>query len=170
MVDVTGFLCRRMAVFFEAGKRGLGNFCSMLPAGRLSALVAGVCFVAAAEDAAQGVPVMGYDIIRVYPHDPDAFTQGLIFHRGHLFEGTGRKGASSVRKIALESGEILLREDLPKRYFGEGIAIFDDDDLVCFIIIQVCYEYTLLEVTAFKGGWVDLSARRRRGFLFSRGQ
>lgn len=106
-------------------KRGQRNFCSRHPAGRLFALAAGVCFAATGEDAAQDVPVMTYDIVRVYPHDPGAFTQGLVFHRGHLFEGTGRKGASSVRKIAPESGEILLREDLPRRYFGEGIAVLD---------------------------------------------
>ena len=61
-----------------------------------------------------------------YPHDTGAFTQGLVFHNGFLYEGTGQYGRSSLRKVRLETGEILKKVDLPPEYFGEGIAIVDN--------------------------------------------
>lgn len=64
-----------------------------------------------------------YEVLRVYPHDPEAFTQGLVFSGGFLYEGTGLNGSSSVRKVDLETGEILQQVMLPRAYFGEGIAI-----------------------------------------------
>ena len=68
----------------------------------------------------------GYEIVQVYPHDPEAFTQGLDFADGHLYESTGLHGASSVRKVALESGEVLQKHLLPRAYFGEGLAAHGD--------------------------------------------
>lgn len=67
-----------------------------------------------------------YEVVNEYPHDTEAFTQGLIYHKGFLYEGTGLYGASSIRKINLETGEILLRSVLPSAYFGEGITIYED--------------------------------------------
>jgi glutaminyl-peptide cyclotransferase len=67
-------------------------------------------------------PVYGYKIVNVFPHDPGAFTQGLIYHDGHLYEGTGLHGRSSLRKVELKTGRVLKRRDLPEKYFGEGIA------------------------------------------------
>lgn len=69
------------------------------------------------------VPVYRYRIVHSYPHDPGAFTQGLLYHDGHLYEGTGLHGRSSLRKVELETGRVLKLRDLPHRYFGEGIAI-----------------------------------------------
>jgi len=69
------------------------------------------------------VPMYGYRVVNVYPHDPGAFTQGLIFHNGRLYEGTGLHGRSSLRKVELETGKVLKRRDLPGKYFGEGIAL-----------------------------------------------
>ena len=71
------------------------------------------------------VPLYTATVINTYPHDPNAFTQGLVFVDGELFEGTGRNGQSSLRKVALESGEILQRSNLNARYFGEGITILN---------------------------------------------
>ena len=68
-------------------------------------------------------PVYGYKIVNTYPHDPGAFTQGLIYHEGYLYEGTGLHGVSSLRKVALQNGRVLKRRDLPHKYFGEGIAL-----------------------------------------------
>lgn len=65
-----------------------------------------------------------YKIINTYPHDKSAYTQGLAFHNGFLYEGTGRKGSSSIRKVALKTGEVLQQYDLDREYFGEGITIF----------------------------------------------
>jgi glutamine cyclotransferase len=69
------------------------------------------------------VPVYGYRVVNVYPHDPGAFTQGLVYHDGRLYEGTGLHGVSSLRKVELETGRVLARRDLPGKYFGEGIAV-----------------------------------------------
>jgi len=70
------------------------------------------------------VPVYGYRIVKTYPHDPEAFTQGLVYVDGVLYEGTGLNGRSSLRRVDLESGRVLQRRDLAREYFGEGIAVF----------------------------------------------
>lgn len=69
-------------------------------------------------------PEYTFKVIHVFPHDPDAYTQGLVYHDGFLYEGTGRNGQSSLRKVRLETGEILRKVDLAPEFFGEGIAIF----------------------------------------------
>jgi glutamine cyclotransferase len=66
-----------------------------------------------------------YQIVHIYPHDRRAFTQGLIYQKGRLYEGTGRYGQSSLREVNLETGKIIRMHNLPDRYFGEGIALFD---------------------------------------------
>ena len=66
------------------------------------------------------------EIVGRYPHDADAYTQGLVFHDGGLYEGTGLEGHSSVRRVDLETGQVLVKRDLPRRHFGEGIAIVGD--------------------------------------------
>jgi glutaminyl-peptide cyclotransferase len=75
--------------------------------------------------AAQGetLPTYGYTIVHAYPHDRDAFTEGLQFLDGFLYESTGLNGRSSIRKVKLETGDVLQRQDLPQQYFGEGITI-----------------------------------------------
>ena len=72
------------------------------------------------------VPTYGYQVVRSYPHDRDAFTQGLLFRDGLLYEGTGLEMQSSIRKVNLETGEVLQKHDLPPQYFGEGIAVWRD--------------------------------------------
>jgi len=67
-----------------------------------------------------------YNVTNVYPHDRNAFTQGLVFEDGFLYEGTGLYGRSSLRKVELESGEVLQIYELPEQFFGEGITIFED--------------------------------------------
>ena len=67
-----------------------------------------------------------YKIINTYPHDKNAFTQGLEYYNGYLYEGTGRKGTSSIRKVELETGKVLQQQDLDAAYFGEGITIFNN--------------------------------------------
>ena len=69
-------------------------------------------------------PQYGFKIIRVFPHDSTAFTQGLAYRDGFLYEGTGLYGHSSIRKIRLETGEIVAHVDLPAKLFGEGITLF----------------------------------------------
>jgi len=67
-----------------------------------------------------------YQILNMYPHDEDAFTQGLVFEDGVLYEGTGRYGQSTLRRVELETGNIIQFHALPDQFFGEGITIFDD--------------------------------------------
>ncbi len=67
-------------------------------------------------------PVHGYRVVHVYPHDANAFTQGLIVRDGFLYESTGQHGRSSLRKIRLDTGEVLQRRPLDQQYFGEGLT------------------------------------------------
>lgn len=69
-------------------------------------------------------PVYTYRVVRAYEHDPEAFTQGLVFHQGVLYEGTGLRGRSSLRKVELETGRVLQLYKLPDRYFGEGVTVW----------------------------------------------
>lgn len=75
---------------------------------------------------ASGVPEYTYEVVHAYPHDPMAFTQGLFYLNGILFEGTGLEGQSSIRKVKLETGEVLQKRDVPEQYFGEGIVNWND--------------------------------------------
>jgi len=67
------------------------------------------------------VPVL----VNTFPHDPKAFTQGLIWHDGNLYEGTGQEGQSNVRKVDLASGKVLLQTNNAKDVFGEGITLIN---------------------------------------------
>jgi glutaminyl-peptide cyclotransferase len=70
-------------------------------------------------------PVYGYRIVHTYPHDRSAFTQGLEYRGGFLYEGTGLNGHSGIRKVELETGKVLQQVPLEQQYFGEGIALLD---------------------------------------------
>ncbi len=69
-------------------------------------------------------PVYGYRVVKAYPHDPNAFTQGLVFHQGLLYESTGLRGRSSLRRVELETGRVQNVVHLPSRYFGEGLTLW----------------------------------------------
>lgn len=75
--------------------------------------------------AERGPTVAGFKVLGAYPHDPNAFTQGLAIDSGQLYEGTGLYGASAVRRVDLASGRPEKQRALNSRYFGEGIAILD---------------------------------------------
>ncbi|OYT73271.1 MAG: glutamine cyclotransferase [Armatimonadetes bacterium CP1_7O] len=85
-------------------------------------------------------PVYRYRIVNTFPHDRNAFTQGLEFHNGYLYESTGLKGQSSLRKVELRTGRVLQIHRLPQEYFAEGITLFGDriyqltwQNGVCFV-------------------------------------
>ena len=80
-----------------------------------------------------------YEVIKVYPHDTNAFTEGLAFENGVLYEGTGLYGESKLQKVALDTGNVTQFHSLPDAFFGEGITILDNK------IIQL----TWLENTGF---------------------
>ena len=99
---------------------------------------AAMLFVATASLGAQRAsgaraPVDSYQVVRSYPHDPGAFTQGLVYHDGVLYESTGLNGQSSLRRVRLETGEVLQIHRLENRYFAEGMAIWKDR------IVQLTY-------------------------------
>jgi glutamine cyclotransferase len=79
-------------------------------------------------------PVYSYEIVNVYPHDPAAYTQGLVFADGVLYEGTGLYGASGLRQVELATGSVLQEYRLPTQYFGEGITLWND------ALIQITYQ------------------------------
>ena len=67
----------------------------------------------------------GYQILNIFPHDSNAFTQGLILVDGKLLESTGQEGSSSLRRVELETGKVLKKVDVPPPYFAEGIAVLN---------------------------------------------
>ncbi|MGA2554766.1 MAG: glutaminyl-peptide cyclotransferase [Verrucomicrobiota bacterium] len=67
----------------------------------------------------------GYQVVQVFPHDRTAFTQGLLFHDGKLFESTGLYGHSSLREVGLATGDVLRKWTLPSNYFAEGLTLLD---------------------------------------------
>lgn len=87
----------------------------------LSLLPAAAAAQAAAPSAQAEAPVYGFEVVRAWPHDRAAFTQGLIWHDGGLIESTGRY-PSTVRKVRLEDGAVLSRRILDTTYFGEGLT------------------------------------------------
>ena len=89
---------------------GLASGLGVWPAGAVTA------------SAAAGPAQYGYEVVRVYPHDRGAFTQGLLYRDGVLYESTGLNGRSSLRKVQLETGKVLQRQDVESLYFAEGLA------------------------------------------------
>ena len=71
------------------------------------------------------IPIYTYKIVNTYPHDRSAFTEGLVFEDGVLYEGTGLHGYSTLRKVKLETGEILQICELPPQLFGEGVPFME---------------------------------------------
>jgi glutaminyl-peptide cyclotransferase len=80
-----------------------------------------------AQPAAAAVPVGGFEIRHVYPHDPGAFTEGLFYLRGDLFESTGLEGRSSLRRVRLQDGAVLQSQTIAPNLFGEGIVNWGDE-------------------------------------------
>jgi glutaminyl-peptide cyclotransferase len=89
------------------------------------------------------VPEYTFKVVRTFPHDPHAFTQGLVFHGGFLYEGTGLKGRSSLRKVRLETGEVLQEVDLAPEFFGEGITILKNEIVQLTWLSQIGFVYNL---------------------------
>lgn len=89
------------------------------------------------------IPVYRYRIVNTFPHDKNAFTQGLEFHNGYLYESTGLNGQSSLRKVELRTGRVLQIHRLPDEYFAEGITIFGDRIYQLTWQNGVCFVYNL---------------------------
>jgi glutaminyl-peptide cyclotransferase len=104
-------------------------------------------------------PAFGYRVVSEYPHDRRAYTQGLVYIDGVLYEGTGQYGKSTLRRVDLETGEVLQAVGLSKEYFGEGIAVLGDriyqltwKSGICVVFDRATFE--LLEVFTYQTeGW-----------------
>jgi glutaminyl-peptide cyclotransferase len=68
------------------------------------------------------VPTYDYEVVRVHPHDPSAFTEGLFYLNGFLYESTGLEQHSTIRKVRIDTGAVVQKLDIPAQYFGEGIV------------------------------------------------
>ena len=95
-----------------------------------------------AADSGSGVaPTYSYTIVNVFPHDPAAFTQGLAYLDGFLYEGTGQYGRSWLRKVELKTGEVLQEHALASQFFGEGIVIYCDRIIQLTFLSNVGFVY-----------------------------
>ena len=101
----------------------------------------------APKPAPTGAPVWGYRVVQSYPHDRFAFTQGLLYHGGKLYESTGHYGRSTLREVELETGRVLRQQRLSPSYFGEGLVMRDGQ------LIQLTWQ----EGTAFVWDLRDFS-------------
>lgn len=97
-----------------------------LPFRRLFLLSPLLGFMVCAWAGTNQIPVYGYRVVETFPHDPSAYTQGLLFHEGYLYESTGRRGRSELRKVELKSGAVVHSSKLPDNIFGEGLALLDE--------------------------------------------
>src|SRR5579862_9248159 len=98
-------------------------------------------FIAAALALSAQTPEYGYQVIHAYPHDPNAFTEGLEYRAGFLYESTGLKGHSWLRKEKLETGKVLQQIDLDPQYFGEGITILNQQIVQLTYMTEVGFVY-----------------------------
>lgn len=104
------------------------------------------------------------EVVNIYPHDPGAFTQGLIYLDGFLYESTGRLGQSTLRKVELETGRVLQSHSLDEDLFGEGLAAWNGRLTQLTLFAEKAYVYNLetfdvLEVIPYDGeGWGLASA------------
>lgn len=92
----------------------------------LEILHLGGCSTLAFSTTVSDIPVYTYQVKNTYPHDQSAFTEGLVFEDGVLYEGTGLYKYSNLRKVELETGKLLQVRELPNQYFGEGITIYEN--------------------------------------------
>lgn len=96
------------------------------------------------------VPTYSYEVVNSWPHDPKAFTQGLVFYQGALYESAGRYGSSSLRKAELQTGKVIQKVDVDASYFAEGMTVFQGK------IYQLTW-------TAHKGFIYDLKSFQHEG-------
>lgn len=110
-----------------------------------------------ARQVGDSVPVYSYQVVNAWPHDAEAYTQGLVFHDGSLFESTGLRGASSLRRVELKTGKVKKKLDVARPYFAEGMTIFNDK------IFQLTWQEQ-------KGFVYDLKKFRQEGEFTYEGQ
>jgi glutaminyl-peptide cyclotransferase len=100
--------------------------CGKSPSGAATAAVASVAPSPPPVSATAEVPNYTYEVVNIWPHDRSAFTEGLVYLQGILLESTGMNGASTLRKVDLQTGAVLQEVKLSAEYFGEGTAVLGD--------------------------------------------
>jgi glutamine cyclotransferase len=113
----------------------------------------GTTFTPTDSTTSDDIPIYTYEIVNAYPHDSNSFTQGLVYRNGFLYEGTGQypyfapgnpnNGLATLRKVALETGEILQSHQLDQLHFGEGVAILGDEIVQLTWLSQLGIVYDL---------------------------
>jgi glutamine cyclotransferase len=110
----------------------------------ISALLTAPLLLAQSSSRAAGKPAeYTFKVVHVFPHDSQAFTQGLVYHDGFLYEGTGLNGRSSVRKVALETGTVVKQVELAPEFFGEGITVYKNEIVQITWQSQIGFVYSL---------------------------
>jgi glutamine cyclotransferase len=104
-------------------------------------LAAAAAQVPATPPAASPAPIYSYRIVHTYPHDASAFTEGLEYRDGYLYESTGLNGKSSIRKVKIETGEVVQNRALGREYFGEGITVWDGEIFQLTYTSEVGFTY-----------------------------
>jgi glutamine cyclotransferase len=99
-----------------------------------------------------GVKQYRLEIVAEYPHDTESYTQGLFFHNGEMYETTGLKGKSTLRKVDLSTGSAVKRLDFDKKYFVEGSVVFGDDLYILTWENRVAFVYDAATLT-YKSSW-----------------
>jgi len=103
-----------------------------------------VCYMLLIPTRTQGnAPVFQYTVINTYPHDTHAFTEGLFYYQGFMYESTGLYGASTLRKVNFETGQVVQQISINSTYFAEGITIFNNQ----------IFQLTWREVIVFQYAW-----------------
>ena len=113
-------------------------------------------------------------VVARYPHDPTAYTQGLLWHDGAMYESTGRVGRSVIRRVDLETGGVLAQSPIPATHFGEGLAIWNDELISLTWRNGAVHRWSLADLSpvssqdgfAFEGWGLTTSAE---GLIFSDG-
>jgi glutamine cyclotransferase len=83
----------------------------------------------------RGAPVQGFTVVQSYPHDPTAFTQGLVYADGEFLESTGLEGESTLRRVEITTGKVLQRRAVESKYFAEGLALVGD------VLLQLTWQH-----------------------------
>ena len=118
-------------------------------------------------------PVQSYRVVKAYPHDANAYTQGLIYRDGFLYESTGLNGRSTLRKVRLDTGEVVQQRSVDRTYFAEGLAEWDGQLVQLTWQSNVAFVYDLATFAPrgtlhYTGeGWG--LTRDREGFILSDG-
>jgi glutaminyl-peptide cyclotransferase len=124
-----------------------GRVCTLKHAMRVAILAAALAASMFSSSTRAPIPEYGYEIVHIFPHDGTAFTEGLLYRDGFLYESTGLPGRSSIRKVRLETGQVVQQRTVPRPYFGEGIVAQKNRLIQLTYTTQIGFIYDLDTLT-----------------------